>query len=63
MPATTSDGVVDAHVRPARGDDPGELHHSGAARRPSQPVSRTAVNAAALAWPDGNDDVSGRRTG
>ena len=39
------------------------VHHSGADRLPSHVVSSTAVNAAALACPDGNDDVSGRRTG
>ena len=57
-------GVVDADVGPAGGDDGGQRSTTpGRVRRPSHPVSRSAVNAAALAWPDGNDDVSGRRTG
>ena len=35
------------------------VHHSGARRRPSQPLSTVAANAAELACPDGNDEVVG----
>ncbi len=53
MPATTSDGVVDAHVGPAHGHrSTPAVHHSGADRSPSHDVSRSpAKNAAALACP------------
>ena len=38
-------------------------HHSGRPRFPSQPLRTVAANAAALAWPLGNADVLGSRTG
>ena len=55
---------MDAHVRPAEADDAGDgpPQRRRRACRP-RPSAATAVNAAELAWPDGNDDVCGRRTG
>ena len=37
-------------------------HQSSALAGPSHAVSVVAANPAALAWPDGNDDVDGVRT-
>lgn len=61
-PATTSDAWWMRTYARETATVPAIVHHSGAQRGPSQPVSTVAANAAALAWPYGNEDVIGRRT-
>src|SRR5215218_4739938 len=63
IPATTSEAWWMRTYALLTATVEASVHHSGAERLSSHDVSRTAVNAAALACPDGNDDVSGRRTG
>ena len=54
--------MVDADVGPADPDHGHDLEPQRVSTGPSQPESTIAANTAELAWPDGNDDVLGRRT-